>query len=83
MGALEALNRLPGKQRDAVVLRYHQGLSQEEAAGVQGNGVRKHSALLAKARRRLADSGHPVPPLRSGRPKSRTATGDVMDFDDL
>jgi len=80
---MEALKELPAKQREALSLRYFQGLNQNEAASVQGNGVRKHSSLLAKARRRLADSGHPVPPLRSGRPKSRTATGDVMDFDDL
>jgi len=47
------LGRLPANQRDAILLRHQQGLSNRETAIVLGVGVRALESLLARARRTL------------------------------
>jgi len=49
-----ALNRLPERQRQAVVLRHLDGLSNPEIAAVMDTGVEAVESLLARARRALA-----------------------------
>jgi RNA polymerase sigma-70 factor, ECF subfamily len=48
-----ALQSLPERQREAVVLQYYQELSNIEAAGVMGISVEALESLLARARRNL------------------------------
>jgi RNA polymerase sigma-70 factor (ECF subfamily) len=53
--ALEAaLARLPGRQRQAVVLRHLEGLSNPEIAEIMGVGVEAVESLTARGRRALA-----------------------------
>jgi RNA polymerase sigma-70 factor, ECF subfamily len=49
----DALQSLPDRQREAVVLQYYQELSNTEAAGVMGISVEALESLLARARRNL------------------------------
>jgi RNA polymerase sigma-70 factor (ECF subfamily) len=49
----DALARLPERQRAAVVLVHHEGLSQNEAADVLECGVEAVESLLARGRRSL------------------------------
>lgn len=49
-----ALERLPARQKTAVLLCYYQGLSNREAAEVMDVGVKGLEALLVRARRQLA-----------------------------
>ena len=48
-----ALKALPDRQREAIVLCHHQGLSNAEAAAVLGVGVEALESLLARGRRTL------------------------------
>jgi RNA polymerase sigma-70 factor (ECF subfamily) len=56
-----ALDALPPRQREALVLHYHQALPQAEAAALMGVSVDALESLLARARRglraRLLDRG--------------------------
>lgn len=49
----EALQRLPERQRAALVLCHYQGLSNAEAAEVMGTSVKGVEALLVRARQAL------------------------------
>ncbi|MCX5497569.1 sigma-70 family RNA polymerase sigma factor [Kaistia dalseonensis] len=49
----EALDRLPDRQRAAIVLAHFQELPQAEAAAVMAIGEHAYESLLARARRRL------------------------------
>jgi RNA polymerase sigma-70 factor (ECF subfamily) len=54
VGAVRAaLERLPERQRSAIVLCHFQELSQAEASSVMGIGESAYESLLARARRRL------------------------------
>lgn len=57
----EALDALPARQREALVLHYYQALPQAEAAALMGVSVDALESLLARARRslraRLLDAG--------------------------
>ncbi|AWI82969.1 RNA polymerase subunit sigma [Alloyangia pacifica] len=54
VGALqEALNALPARQRQAVVLRHLEGLSNPEIAGIMDLGVRAVESLTARGRKAL------------------------------
>jgi RNA polymerase sigma-70 factor (ECF subfamily) len=59
-----ALERLPERQRAALTLTHHQGLSHAEAAQVLGVGVDAVESLVARARRNLIEL---LAPLGSGR----------------
>jgi len=48
-----ALAALPGRQREALVLQYYQGLPNTEAAALMGISVDALESLLARARRNL------------------------------
>ena len=48
-----ALDALPDRQREAIVLQYYQELSNIEAAAVMGIGVEALESLLCRARRAL------------------------------
>ncbi|WP_404990213.1 RNA polymerase sigma factor [Caballeronia sp. LZ065] len=48
-----ALARLPGRQREALVLQYYQELSNAETADLMGVSVEALESLLARARRNL------------------------------
>jgi RNA polymerase sigma-70 factor (ECF subfamily) len=48
-----ALDALPDRQREAIVLQYYQELSNIEAAAVMGIGVEALESLLSRARRAL------------------------------
>lgn len=48
-----AVNALPERQRDALLLCHYQGLGNQEAAIVLGVGVEAMDSLLGRARRRL------------------------------
>ncbi len=50
---LDAINRLPDKQRSALLLCQVQGFSNAEAASIVGTGLRALESLLARARRAL------------------------------
>ena len=50
----EALQRLPERQRAALVLCHYQGLSNAEAADVMGTSVKAIEGLLVRARQALA-----------------------------
>lgn len=60
-----ALDALPPRQREALVLHYHQALPQAEAAALMGISVDALESLLARARRglraRLQDGGEGPP----------------------
>jgi RNA polymerase sigma-70 factor, ECF subfamily len=58
-----ALERLPERQRAALTLTHHQGLSHAEAALVLGVGVDAVESLVARARRNLREL---LAPLGSG-----------------
>jgi len=63
MAALDrALAALPGRQREAVVLRHIEGLSNPEIAAVLGVGVEAVESLTARGRRGLA---HALGPYRA------------------
>lgn len=51
-----ALDRLPGRQREAIVLQYYEELSNVEAADIMGISVEALESLLSRARRNLRDS---------------------------
>lgn len=51
----EAMDRLPPRQRMAVMLAHHQGLPQAEAASVLEVTEDAYESLLARARRRLKE----------------------------
>ncbi|MEL7346037.1 MAG: sigma-70 family RNA polymerase sigma factor, partial [Pseudomonadota bacterium] len=56
MDALEmALSALPDRQRQAVVLRHIEGLSNPEISQVMDIGVEAVESLTARAKRKLAD----------------------------
>jgi RNA polymerase sigma-70 factor, ECF subfamily len=50
---VRALQALPERQREALVLQYYQGLSNIEAAGLMGVSVDALESLLSRARRTL------------------------------
>lgn len=50
-----ALAELPERQRSAVTLSHHHGMSHEEIAGVLDVGVRAVESLLARGRRKLRE----------------------------
>jgi len=52
----EAMQRLPDRQRAAIVLTYYEGLSNAEAASMLGVGVRALESLLVRARSGLRRS---------------------------
>ncbi|MDZ7615597.1 MAG: sigma-70 family RNA polymerase sigma factor, partial [Patescibacteria group bacterium] len=52
----QAVSRLPPKQRAAVVLRYYEGLSGQEAAAAMATTVKAVERLLARARAVLYES---------------------------
>ena len=52
---VNALRRLPRRQRAALVLVHYQGFSNPEAAAVMGTTTESVEALLARARRRLRE----------------------------
>lgn len=72
-----AINALPDRQREAIVLTYYQELSNQEAANVMDVSVEALESLLARARRTLRaslkpspDTGKPSPaPSKPGRQK--------------
>ena len=49
----QALQRLPERQRSALLLSYYEGLSQKEVAQVLGLGLRAVESLIVRARRAL------------------------------
>jgi RNA polymerase sigma-70 factor (ECF subfamily) len=49
-----ALAALPDRQREAVVLRHSEGLSNPEIAGIMGIGVEAVESLTARGKRALA-----------------------------
>ncbi len=51
-----AIDALPDRQREAIVLQYYQELSNVEAAAVMGLSVEALESLLARARRNLRAS---------------------------
>ena len=51
--ASKALQRLPERQRSALLLSYYEGLSQKEVAQVLGLGLRAVESLIVRARRAL------------------------------
>ena len=51
----EALGRLPGRQRVAIVLRHYEALSYEEIGAVMNCSARAVDSMLLRARRRLAE----------------------------
>ncbi|MBS1182814.1 MAG: polymerase, sigma-24 subunit, subfamily [Proteobacteria bacterium] len=51
-----AIDALPDRQREAIVLQYYQELSNVEAAALMGIGVEALESLLARARRNLRAS---------------------------
>lgn len=51
----DAMDRLPPRQRSAIVLAHFQGLSQTEAAAVLDVTEDAYESLLARARRRLKE----------------------------
>jgi RNA polymerase sigma-70 factor (ECF subfamily) len=51
-----ALQRLPERQRSALLLSYYEGLSQKEVARVLGLGLRAVESLIVRARRALGKS---------------------------
>ncbi len=57
----EAILALPDRQRAAIILTYHEGVSNAEAASILGIGVKALESLLVRARQglsqRLARSG--------------------------
>lgn len=61
-----ALNALPERQKEAVVLCHHQGLSNIDAAEVMGVSVEALESLLARGRRTLKE-------------KLKTLRADVLD----
>ena len=50
---LDALQRLPDRQREAIILQYYQGLSNMEAARLMDVSVDALESLLARGRRAL------------------------------
>lgn len=50
-----ALDRLPARQREAIVLQYYEELSNVEAADIMGTSVEALESLLSRARRSLRD----------------------------
>ena len=55
MAALDAaLRQLPDRQREAVVLRHLEGLSNPEIASILGIGVEAVESLTARGKRALA-----------------------------
>src|SRR5205085_2856734 len=48
-----AIQRLPDRQRAAIVLTYHEGVSNAEAAALLGIGVKALESLLVRARQAL------------------------------
>lgn len=49
----DAIERLPARQRTAILLFHFQDLSQRDAAGVMGIGEEAFESMLARARRQL------------------------------
>lgn len=84
MGAsLAIMEKLTKRQAIAFELHYAQGLSIEDTARSMEIGPRRVNYLTSAARRRLVLLGAEVLPLPAGRPKSATATGDSLNFDDI
>lgn len=67
-----ALDALPPRQREALVLHYYQALPQAEAAALMGVSVDALESLLARARRslraRLQDASASAPAVPGGSP---------------
>jgi RNA polymerase sigma-70 factor (ECF subfamily) len=55
-GVTIAMQSLPDRQRAAIVLTYHEGLSNAEAAAALGLGVKALESLLVRARQGLSRS---------------------------
>lgn len=55
-GVARAMQALPDRQRAAIVLTYHQGVPNAEAAAILGVGVKALESLLVRARQRLSQS---------------------------
>jgi RNA polymerase sigma-70 factor (ECF subfamily) len=51
----EALDSLPPRQREAILLCYHEGMSNRQAAEILSVGVKGLESLLVRARRQLAE----------------------------
>ena len=65
-----AINGLPERQREAIVLTYYQELPNQEAAGVMGVSVEALESLLARARRTLRgvmSAALDIDPVRTGK----------------
>ena len=63
-----AIDALPERQREALVLCHFQGLAQAEAAGLLGVSVDALASLLARARRALRQSLAPLAPMGESTP---------------
>lgn len=55
-GIARAMRELPDRQRAAIVLTYHEGVSNAEAAAILGLGVKALESLLVRARQSLGRS---------------------------
>jgi RNA polymerase sigma-70 factor (ECF subfamily) len=55
-----AIAKLPDRQRAAIVLTYHEGLSNAEAAAILDTSVSSVEALLVRAKRALRERLEPV-----------------------
>ena len=74
------LNDLPERQRDAFVLYYGEGHSQEVGAEYMGITQPSFNILLRKARRALAKMGHKVHEVHFGGGR-RTRAPSIYDLD--
>lgn len=90
MGAIEAIRSLPPRQREAVELRYSEGLTEPDIAARMRICDRRVRQLFQSARKRLAPAGINLPRPRHGRirikPASQfagTADRPGMDIDAL
>jgi RNA polymerase sigma-70 factor (sigma-E family) len=83
---VEAVRALPRRQREAVVLRYYEDLSDADVAAVLGCSVGTVKSQLSKARatlaRRLAEPADPGGPGGPGDPGDPGGPGDPGDAGD-
>ena len=71
---VQALMRLPARQRASVVLRYFEDLSETEVAGLLGVRVGTVRSQTARALAKLRQD-ETLRPLAEGRPQTATAVG--------
>lgn len=77
------IDKLPPRQREAILLRHGYDLTGKEIASRMDVSERRVRYLVFSARRRLATQGLNLPKIRRGRRRMQLASDGGLDFNDI